>query len=60
MAPKQNPATEDRVSCVSFGDWTQETSTLSAYRVQFLIGHTVRAELAETVAALAFGGANHG
>lgn len=30
MTSKQNPATEDRVSRVSFADWTQETLTLSA------------------------------
>lgn len=53
----KNPTKKGRVSRVSFGDWTQESHTLSAFRTQYLIGvHGIRPELATLMAALAFGG----
>lgn len=56
------PAMDGRASRVSFGHWTPEALTLSAYRAQHLIAHCgIRPELATMLAALAFGGgACHG
>lgn len=61
MPQKQNPTARGRASRVSFGDWTHDAHTLSAYRTQHLIGsYGIRPELASMLATLAFGGASHG
>ncbi|GLV24276.1 hypothetical protein [Sphingobium sp. Cam5-1] len=61
MSRKENPTTKGRGSRVSFGDWTQDALTLSAYRAQHLIGsYGVRPEQAVMLTALAFGGHGHG
>ena len=62
MPHNENPTNKGRASRVSFGDWTQDALTLSAYRAQHLIAlHSIRPEMAAMIAALAFGGGgNHG
>ena len=61
MPQKENPTCKGRASCVSFGHWTQESLTLSAYRAQHLIGaYGIRPELAAMLPALAFGGHGRG
>lgn len=62
MPQTRNPTAKgDRALCVSFADWTREPSTLSAYRAQHVIAaYGVRPQLAAVVAALAFGGGDHG
>jgi len=61
MPRKENPTAKGRASRVSFGDWTQDALTLSAYRAQHLIGtFGLRPETAAMLAAIAFGGHAHG
>jgi len=61
MPCKENPTAKGRASRVSFGDWTQDALTLSAYRAQHLIGTLgLRPETAAMLAAIAFGGHAHG
>lgn len=61
MPRKENPTAKGRASRVSFGDWTQDALTLSAYRAQHLIGsYGIRPETAAMLAAIAFGGGAHG
>lgn len=61
MPPKQNPTTEGRVLWNALVGCSTETITLSALRAQHLIGsYAIRPELAAMVAALAFGGYDHG
>lgn len=55
------PTKEGRASRVSFGDWTHDCLTPTAMQVQHLIArHSLTAETALIVAALAWGGAHHG
>ena len=61
MPRKENPTAKGRASRVSFGDWTQDTLTLSAYRAQHLMGaFGLRPETAAMLAAVAFGEHAHG
>lgn len=61
MPRKENPTAKGRASRVSFGDWTQDALTLSAYRAQHLISTLgLRPETATMLAAIAFGGHAHG
>lgn len=61
MPRKENPTAMGRASRVSFGDWTHEAITLSAYRAQHLIGsYSIRPETAAMLASFAFGGHAHG
>lgn len=62
MRQNENPALrQDRVSCVSFGERTQEALTLSAYRAQYVMNKFgVRSELAVMLGVALFGEVRHG
>lgn len=62
MPQTRNPTAKgDRASCVLLGGATHEAFTLSTYRAQHVIAaYGVRPQLAAVVAALAFGGGDHG
>lgn len=61
MPRKENPTAKGRASRVSFGHWTQDALSLSAYRAQHLIGtYGIHPETAAMLAAIAFGGHGHG
>lgn len=54
-------AVEARASRNSCGGWFRDPLTLSAYRAQHLIAaYGLRPELAAMLAAVAFGGGDHG
>lgn len=61
MPCKQNPTTKGRVLWNSLTGVSSESLTLSAYRAQHLIAaYGLRPELAAMLAAVAFGGGDHG
>jgi hypothetical protein len=61
MPQKQNPTAEGRVLWNCLGRASTESLTLSTIRAQHLIGsYGVRPELAVMLAAIAFGGHDHG